>query len=90
MGDNSTKQNNYQKRYPMMLTPNLYFTGYDDGEHFTLVDTFSALDDAQASFDKLIADGNEGYIQEIELGVYTNPDTDDEEMVTLSYYSFAD
>ena len=72
-----------------MQTANLYFTGYDDGEHFTLVDTFSVLDDAQASYDELIADGDEGFIQEIELGVYTNPDTDDEEMLTLYCHQFA-
>ena len=72
-----------------MQTSNVYFTGYDDGEHFVLVDTFTALDDAQASYDELITDGDEGFIQEIELGVYTNPDTDDEEMVTISCHSFA-
>jgi hypothetical protein len=73
----------------MIQTPNLYFTGYDDGEHFTLVDTFAALDDAQASYSELIAEGSEGFIEEIELGCFTNPDTDDEEMITLDCHIFA-
>ena len=72
-----------------MQTANIYFTGIDDGEHFTLIDTFAALDDARASYEELIADGDEGYIEAVELGVYTNPDTDDEQMLSLDFHHFA-
>ena len=71
-----------------------FYTGVDDGEHFTEVDKFDHIFEALASYFQLInegpidADGSAAY-EGVELGAWLDLDTEDEEMDTIEFHAFS-
>ena len=69
------------------LTTSIFYTGVDDGEHFTEVDKFGNIFEAMCSYYTMINNPEEGEIG-VELGVYLYIDSEDEEMETIEFHEF--
>ena len=75
-------------------TTTTFYTGVDDGEHFTEVDKFDHIFEALASYFQLINEGpidTDGWAvyEGVELGAWLDLDTEDEEMDTIEFHSFS-
>ena len=67
--------------------PNVFYTGVEDGEHWTEAATFDHIFDALASYYELINEGpidGETIYLEAELGAWV-----DGEMETIEYHDFS-
>jgi hypothetical protein len=66
-----------------------YYCGTEDGEHFTEFSEQEHIFDALVDYYDAINDGDEGYLEGIELGIYSiNDDGIYDEMETLEFHSF--
>ena len=73
--------------YPLKTVTTTFYTGVDDGEHFTEVDKFDHIFEALASYFQLINEGpidGETIYLEAELGAWV-----DGEMETIEYHDFS-
>ena len=67
----------------------LYFVGTEDGEHFTEFSTQEHIFDALVDYYDAINDGDEGYLEGIELGYHQlDEDGEPEEMCSLEFHEF--
>jgi hypothetical protein len=68
-----------------------YYCGTEDGEHFTEFSEQEHIFDALVDYYDAINDGDEGYLEGIELGIYSiNDDGIYDEMETLEFHYFND
>jgi hypothetical protein len=68
-----------------------YYCGTEDGEHFTEFSEQEHIFDALVDYYDAINDGDEGYLEGIELGIYSiNDDGVYDEMETLEFHCFND
>jgi hypothetical protein len=68
-----------------------YYCGTEDGEHFTEFSEQEHIFDALVDYYDAINDGDEGYLEGIELGIYTIGDDGlYDDMETLEFHYFKD
>ncbi len=66
-----------------------YYCGTEDGTHFNEFSTQHLIFDALADYYDAINDGDDGYLEGIELGIYSiGDDGAYDDMETLEFHSF--
>ena len=65
---------------------NAFYVATEDGEHLEMFETNLSIFEALCSYYKAIDDGDEGYIEMIELGSWDSDDEDGEVEPILNHW----